>query len=232
MATVALIGADGAGKTSVANLLISNFPNKMKYLYMGGNIESSNIKLPTSHLIIYIRGLLKKKSNKDSGILSSLNNNLKAPDEWWVGDNRGKIFAFLRMINRITEDLYRLLYSWIYQIRGYTVIFDRHTHFEKLRDYNISKNGEPRFSERIYFWIIQHIYPKPSYIIFLDAPPEVLYKRKGETTIEFIEYTRRVYLEAGEKMDNFSKVNVDQPLEKICDEICSIIHQSIGTKSI
>ena len=42
MATIALIGADGSGKTTIAKMLLESPPAKMKYLYMGLNIESSN----------------------------------------------------------------------------------------------------------------------------------------------------------------------------------------------
>ena len=53
MATIALIGADGSGKTTIANRLLEEQPIKLKYLYMGLNIESSNHSLFTSKLIYY-----------------------------------------------------------------------------------------------------------------------------------------------------------------------------------
>ena len=48
MVTVALIGADGAGKTSVARALERSRDLPIKYLYMGINTEASNHMLPTT----------------------------------------------------------------------------------------------------------------------------------------------------------------------------------------
>ena len=50
-ATIALIGVDGSGKTTVAKALLETCPLPLKYVYMGTSIESSNAALPTSRLI-------------------------------------------------------------------------------------------------------------------------------------------------------------------------------------
>src|SRR5262245_57811023 len=47
MFTVALIGLDGVGKTSVARLVAQGFPEPLQYVYMGDNVDSSNVTLPT-----------------------------------------------------------------------------------------------------------------------------------------------------------------------------------------
>jgi GTPase SAR1 family protein len=50
MFTVALIGGDGAGKTTIANRLVEDLPFRVKYLYMGFSTISSNAALPTTKL--------------------------------------------------------------------------------------------------------------------------------------------------------------------------------------
>ena len=60
--TIALIGPDGAGKTTLAERLQQKLPFPIRYLYMGVSIESSNVTLPTSRLIAHI----KKKLGLDS----------------------------------------------------------------------------------------------------------------------------------------------------------------------
>ena len=68
MATIALIGSDGSGKTTIIRKLQENFPMSMKCIYMGLNIESSNYSLPTSRLILKLklRGIKKKAKQTDN----------------------------------------------------------------------------------------------------------------------------------------------------------------------
>ena len=53
--TIALIGPDGAGKTTLAEKLQRNLPFPIRYLYMGVSLESSNVTLPTSRLIAHVK---------------------------------------------------------------------------------------------------------------------------------------------------------------------------------
>jgi hypothetical protein len=65
--TVALIGPDGCGKTSVARLLLQTSRVSMKYLYMGLSIDSSNAALPTSRLVHWWKVRQHKRSLRASG---------------------------------------------------------------------------------------------------------------------------------------------------------------------
>ena len=55
MFTVALIGPDGAGKSTVGRELERRLSFPAKYIYMGVNLESSNLVLPTTRLILGIK---------------------------------------------------------------------------------------------------------------------------------------------------------------------------------
>ncbi|HEX5579064.1 MAG TPA: hypothetical protein VFY43_05290, partial [Candidatus Limnocylindria bacterium] len=48
--TVAIIGPDGAGKTTIARRLEESLPMPTRYLYMGWNYEASNVMLPFNQL--------------------------------------------------------------------------------------------------------------------------------------------------------------------------------------
>jgi cytidylate kinase len=50
MFTVALIGPDGAGKTTISRRLEHELPLPVKYVYMGINTVASNHMLPTTRL--------------------------------------------------------------------------------------------------------------------------------------------------------------------------------------
>jgi thymidylate kinase len=53
--TVALVGGDGAGKTTIAKSLQESSELSWKYMYMGISLISSNKALPTSRLIRFLR---------------------------------------------------------------------------------------------------------------------------------------------------------------------------------
>ncbi len=55
MCTVALIGADGAGKSTIGRRLAATLPLPAKYLYMGDNADSANRLLPSTRLLRLLR---------------------------------------------------------------------------------------------------------------------------------------------------------------------------------
>ncbi|MGH3470565.1 MAG: hypothetical protein ACRDPG_00785, partial [Nocardioidaceae bacterium] len=51
--TVALVGADGAGKSTVSRMLTRTaLPRPVKRIYMGVNLEASTLMLPTTRLLL------------------------------------------------------------------------------------------------------------------------------------------------------------------------------------
>ena len=57
MFTVAVIGPDGAGKSTVTQQVLKQLDLPLKYIYMGVNLESSNLVLPTTRLILELKRL-------------------------------------------------------------------------------------------------------------------------------------------------------------------------------
>src|SRR3954451_16009190 len=52
---VALIGPDGAGKTSITRRVAELLPVPSTRIYMGVNLESSTLMLPTTRLILTLK---------------------------------------------------------------------------------------------------------------------------------------------------------------------------------
>ena len=225
MTTIALIGADGAGKTTIAHKLEESFPLPAKYLYMGANIESSNFRLPTSRLILYLKFRSYKKTAKRKGISDpsyiSTHHNAHRSVKY------GKIGSYLRLINRLVEGGFRQLISWIYQLRGVLVIYDRELQY----DATVQSNND-KLSDRIYLWVLTHLYTRPDLVIFLDAPPEVLYSRKGEASVEHLQTLREAYQAQGEGRPNFIRVDASQPLDKVYQDVCQHIMGALQPKQL
>jgi thymidylate kinase len=219
MATIALIGADGSGKTTIAKMLIDSPPVKMKYLYMGLNIESSNYALPTSRLIFYLKLLKYKKKNKNLKDVKLKNLSLHQLDDDRSTDTRSKIGATARLLNRMAEAWYRQLISWIFQLRGYTVLYDRHYIFDSSTNQSGEELKNQRLTTKIHRWMINNMLSKPKLVFLLHAPPEVLYERKREANIEYLKARTESFMKVGSKLKNFIIIDATQPIDKVFADV-------------
>src|SRR5947209_13087878 len=120
MFSVALIGPDGSGKTTIARRLEASFPGRFKYLYMGINAESSNVTLPTTRIAEWIKHLL------DNGQAGKPRHQASQA----TARSRGRVWSTLRMLNRFAEEIVRYALSWIYKKQRRIVIFDRFFKFD------------------------------------------------------------------------------------------------------
>ncbi len=107
MFSVALIGPDGAGKTTLTARLRESATIPVKCLYMGINIEASNHALPTSRLVAYF----KRRQNKESGVYRCVDDSAPVRGNAKRGLS-GWLWATGRLINRLLEEWYRQLLSW------------------------------------------------------------------------------------------------------------------------
>lgn len=216
MFTVALIGGDGAGKTTIANTIVQSSGLPMKYLYMGLSTRSSNYALPTSRLVLFIKQRMYKKTLKNTD--TYLPEEMPASQLEYSEKTHGWVWNTVRFLNRLAEAWYRQIISIRYQLRGYIVVFDRHFFFDTAPGAINSKEQKLLFLDQLFFWIMSHWYPRPTLAIFLDAPPNLLYQRKHEATPEYLEQQRNVFLEQGKKLNHFETIDASQPLEKVIFE--------------
>ena len=63
MVTVALIGADGAGKSSIARRLATESTLPIKHIYMGDNPEAADHMLVTTRLLLTVKRWLGKSTH-------------------------------------------------------------------------------------------------------------------------------------------------------------------------
>ena len=222
--SVAFIGPDGVGKSTISRALVESSPFPFKAIYMGDNIEASNFALPTSRLLGYFRRWRHFRHAQRS----------KA-EEFYLPSDRQKIslaqmlWSLAGLVNFLAEEWYRQLLSWGYQARGYIVLYDRHFLFDFSLDGVDSDVWA--FAKRLHRWILTRFYPRPNLVIYLDAPAEVLFARKKEKTPKDLEDRRQAFLRQGRKIRNFVQVDTTQPFNKVCAEICGLIAEHSGRPS-
>lgn len=219
--SVALVGPDGSGKTTISRRLRETLPLPIKYIYMGVSPESSNLMLPTTWLLNKIkRGL---GAEPDTGGPRAIEDAVKPRPQNAVKRALVEVKSGLLLANRIAEEWFRQGMTWIYTRRGYVVLFDRHF-FSDYYSYDIAPTPYRKpWTRRLHGWMLMHVYPKPDLTIYLDAPAEVLLARKGEGSAEVLEDRRRAYREMRAHVPHFVTVDATQPEDVVLNQVTSLI---------
>ena len=228
MFTVALIGPDGAGKTTVSRRLEQVLPLPIKYLYMGVNPDSSNHLLPTTRLV---RAFKRARGARPDVAGPPDPLRVRQRPKGAVRRVRSSVKATLRLTNRLAEEWYRQYLAWSHVRRGQVVVFDRHF-FSDYHAYDVAAGADQPLSRRIHGFLLERVYPKPDLVIYLDAPPEVLLARKGEGTLEALERRRRDYLSLADQTRHFAVVDAARPLEEVTQEVAGVISSFAATRTV
>ncbi|MGZ4269348.1 MAG: hypothetical protein ACXVFN_17070 [Solirubrobacteraceae bacterium] len=219
--TVALIGCDGAGKTTVARALERDSGLPVRYLYMGVSVDSSNRALPSTrlaHAIKRARGAAPDTAGPPERAPSEVR-----PAGGRLRRARRSARSSLRLANRVAEEWYRQLLAAAELRRGRIVVFDRHF----TADYHAADVAahERTLSRRLHGFVLTKLYPQPDLVVMLDAPPEVLYARKGEGTIRSLGRRRAEYLQLGATLERFAVVDATLPLPVVVGDVTAIVRE-------
>ena len=212
--TVALVGADGAGKSTITRMLEQEpLPFPVKRVYMGMNLESSSLMLPTTRLLLAARRARDRPPDLVAEATPA-----PANRRGWKWKHHAKDAA--RLTVWMLEEWLRQLVATTYTRRGYLVVFDRHFYADY---YHSAIAGAPDAPRRIHGWTLQHAYPKPDLVICLDAPGEVLFARKPEFSAAWLEERRNQYLDLAAVVPAFAVVDADRPLPAVFTDVVETI---------
>lgn len=227
---VALVGADGAGKSTISDMLErADLPFPVKRIYMGVNLESSTLMLPTTRLLL----ARKRARGGRPDLVATTDRAERAPLS-----TRGPLESMRNGSKEVAKLGVWMLEEWLRQLvaayygrRGYVVVFDRHFYAD-YHDAHIATrgSGRPR-SSAVHGWTLEHLYPKPDLVICLDAPADVLYARKPEATVEWLEQRRQQYLRLEGAVPSLAVVDVDRPLEDVFAAVVSNIRNQWEARS-
>ena len=216
MFSVALIGPDGSGKTTVAERLRESLPLPTKYVYMGVNHEAGNHLLPKTRFMQTWWRVMGKQRN--AGGPREKNGAAVVPERGMITRTLKTVKSSLSVLNRFAEEWYRQGIAWYYMRKHCVVIFDRHF-FPDYYAYDIDKHTKRTTLQRLHGYMLNHFYPRPDLLVYLDAPAEILFQRKGEGTLELLEQRRNDYLEMRVMVKHLEIVDASRRLEEVVQDV-------------
>jgi thymidylate kinase len=224
MTTVALIGADGSGKTTVAKSLATVLPYPVRYLYMGVSTDSSNVMLPTTRIARRLKrafGAPPDTAGPPTHDAIAARRRPRSLPRRVLRAGR----AALRLGNRAAEEWYRQLVAWRWQRQGAIVIYDRHF-FIDYHAYDVTGAHDRSIEQRIHGLLLSRL-PKPDLVVYLDAPGEVLKARKGEGTVEALEQRRVEYRAIASIVPRFVEVDATGPVDAVVRAVADSILDAV-----
>lgn len=216
---VALVGADGAGKSTVTELLELErelLPFPVKRIYMGVNLEASTLMLPTTRLLLAVK---RARGGRPDLVARPLT----TADIGASSGRRRRAKDAVRLSVWMLEEWLRQVVATGYARRGYLVVFDRHFFADYFHSDVAASQGDGVGPASLHGWVLRHLYPKPDLVVCLDAPADVLFARKPEASVAWLEQRRRQYLALEGEVPAFVVVDADRPLDEVYSDVVDSI---------
>lgn len=203
---VVFLGPDGCGKTTVASRVFEIIGN------LTHSDTSKIYHLRPGYFPPLARLMHPRKWGKPYP-------NITRVEDPHAAEPSGTWMSFMRLVYYLMDyTLGYYLKTRAELIRGGFLVFDRY-YYDYIVDQTRMRIKLPKGLLRLFLPII----PRPSITIYLDAPPELLYKRKQELPLAELQRQTKEFRELIEKLPNAYIIDASKPLEQVTSEAIRLI---------
>lgn len=193
--SIALLGADGAGKSTLARQLAREPFIGARIIYMGTNPDASTVALPgTRRLRTWAGNTAARRGPPYRALARAIGFTSRLMDQWFR-------YALARYHRRC----------------GRFVVFDRFVHDADL-DVEV-----PSVVARVRRRVLEVGCPLPDLLVLLDAPGTVLQARKKEDPLDKIERQREAYLRLSARLPELIVLDSTGGEDKVRREVVGML---------
>ena len=225
-ATISLVGADGAGKTTLALSIVETLPVAASYLYMGDNPGSSSHLLPTTRLLWWARrrrGVLWPHGPPFAAVA--------AREHGLVVRCARLVVALGVLAIQMAEEAHQLARARAELRKGRVVVLDRYFRFD-YHAHALTDPGRPGLVPRLHGAWLGWAFPHPDLAVCLDAAPDVLFARKGEGDEASLTRRRQGYLNLAVETPRFVVVDAGRPRSEVEREVLAVVMARLVTPQL
>ena len=137
--------------------------------------------------------------------------------------SRGTVWVAARYANRFLEAWWRQLLAFREQRRGRLVVYDRHFLFDDAILDAEAPTADRPMPERIFRAAMRRAFPRPDLVVFLHAPGEVLFARKGEASAEYHDSQAERYRRQADAVRRFVQIDASRSLDVVTHEVMDLV---------
>jgi thymidylate kinase len=207
---VAVMGPDGAGKSTLVTGLPDALGHPSVVIYMGVNPESTTHSLPTMRWA-------QRRGMNGTLLPPAVARRVRKP----AGRNRAlsELRSAVTHLHRLADLAYRFRVGRRASRRGTVVIFDRYVYDARI-DVLLGKRS---LQHRLYARAVTRWFPAPDLLLVLDAPAEVLFARKREHSVAWLDRLRAEYHALAGDVPHGALIDTAQPADRVLETTAALI---------